>query len=80
MQRDAVHAEKEAALALEIAEIRAALGAMTKRIDSIESWQKSAQKTVKKWPLVVLPLIVVMLNVAPKKTLEVLEKLTKLLF
>ena len=41
-----------------------------KRIDSLELWRASLMRTLRKWPFVVAPMGLIVLNIAPADTIK----------
>lgn len=63
----------------ELHTVRARMGNHERRLNSLESWRQSVQKQIRRWPFVVVPVVIVLANIAPQETLKTVVEILKAL-
>ena len=63
----------------EIYTVKARIGNHERRIDLLELWQQSLQRQIRRWPFVVVPIAIVLLNAAPQETIKIAVEILKAL-
>ncbi len=75
MNSDVRRRDLEVNRSIELERIRMKLGEHDRRIGLLESWKASAMKTARKWPYIVVPITILIANIAPKETIEAVTKI-----